>query len=161
MSGIATYRDVAFADFNGDGNLDVAGVAQKKFTLRLWHSGSYPYNKVSYQFPLQYGQALAVGNLFGTSSLDLYVVDSWVSGTVRQAPDWVLQWTGGATFVRYEVPQPADTNQTIYPLDGAGDAVSIVPNWAGQGRGLAVVSNGRNSHGFYQAIYMEPLGVTP
>jgi hypothetical protein len=58
----------------------------------------------------------------------------------------------------HQVPQPADTNQTTYPLNGSGDNVTIVPNWANTARGVAVVSNGKFSHGFYQASYMLRVG---
>jgi hypothetical protein len=156
LSGVAAFRDVVFRDLNGDGHADLVGVAVGKFSVRLWHTGAYPYDQIDYQFPLQRGQAVAVGNLFGTSDKDIYVVDAWASGNARQAPDWVLRWTGGATFVRYQVPQPRDTGTTTYPLNGQGDAVAIVPDWAASGRGLAVVANGMFGSGYYQAIFMTP-----
>ncbi|MCZ3389316.1 MAG: VCBS repeat-containing protein [Actinomycetia bacterium] len=161
-----TYRDVALADVNGDGHLDLLAVRQTKFLVRLWRGPTSQYGAISYQIPLQQGRSLAVGDLLGSGrAQDVYVVDGWKSGSLRQATDQILQWTGSATttsFAKYVAPQALDTGRTTAPLNGEGDQVTIVPNWAGTGRGLAVISNGLYVKGTYQAVTMEPvLSPTP
>ncbi len=152
-------RDVALKDFNGDGHLDLATVGRTRFTVRLWSGPVDSYAQISYQLALKEGRSLAVGDMFGRGDgRDVYLVDGWTSGQTRQWPDVVLQWTGSpgtTSFTAHPVPQPPDTGSGS-PMNGQGDQVSIVPDWAGSGRGLAVVSNGLFGSGYYQAITMQP-----
>ena len=39
--------------------------------------------------------------------------------------------------------------------------MTLVPNWAGTGRDLAIVSNGKFTAGYYQAIVMQEAGGVP
>ena len=163
LTATQAYRDVAVADFDGDGHADLAGIQATKFTVRLWRPTQTPWSTISYTLKLSQGRAIAVGDMFGTGlTRDVYVVDGWVSGTSLQKPDWVLRWTGtstAATFQTYQVPAPPQSNSSN-PLDGQGDSVAMVPDWAGTGRDLAVVSNGAFTSGYYQAIHMQQT-VTP
>ena len=162
ISATVGYRDVAIADFNGDGHADLAAVEKTKFTLRLWRSSGTPWGAVSYTLNLGQGRGVAVGDLFGTGrKRDVYVVDGWVSGMTLQKPDWVLRWNGATTpmFQAYQVPAPPLAN-TANPLDGQGDSVTLVPDWAGTGRDLAIVANGKFDPGYYQAIAMRELDDT-
>jgi hypothetical protein len=104
------FREVAVADFNGDGHADLAAIQASKLTVRLWRSSGSPWGAVSYTFTLTQGRTLAVGDFFGTGlRRDIFVVDGWTSANSLQKPDWVLRWTGTATtatFETYPVPPP-------------------------------------------------------
>jgi len=157
------YRDVAVVDFNGDGHSDLVAIERTKLTVRLWRATAPNWGAISYTFNVTQGRGLAVGNLFGSGvNKDIYVLDGWASGTL-QKPDWILRWTGTPTalaFQAYQVPSPPLT-MTSNPRDGEGDSVQMVPDWAGTGRDLALVSNGLWQPGYYQAIVMWQVDGAP
>ena len=127
ISATVGYRDVAVADFNGDGHADLAAVERTKFTVRLWRSSGTPWGAVSYTLNLGQGRGVAVGDLFGTGlKRDVYVVDGWVI--------WGPAETRlGAALERHN----RDSN--VPSLSGSGPATCKHCKPARRPRGLGVV----------------------
>ncbi|CAN5530285.1 hypothetical protein BH18ACT1_BH18ACT1_09930 [soil metagenome] len=140
--------DAAFADVDGDGDLDSIQLTWSNVYVRL-NAGDGTFPSDNYRLGLGLGGVdLAVGDADGDGDVDFYAVCSKPAGETQQRPDFLMLNDGtGRAFNQLATPQATTGN---------GDAAQLLPNWRGRGGSLLVVNNGRYGSGPRQALEVVP-----
>lgn len=125
-------QDVAFADMDGDGKLDVVEVNSTSLKIYLQAGGQFP---LSFSTPLAGGYAVATGDVNGDHAPDVFVVQGKI-GALANGPDYVYLNNGtGTGFTQMAVPSTtigqADSASAI-DYDGNGLMDFFVENGNGK-----------------------------
>jgi FG-GAP-like repeat len=139
-------KDVAIADFNGDGLPDIAEVFPAQVVVRLQLAGRF---LSVFSSPLRYGMWVATGDVNADGRPDIYVSETL---NTANSPDVMLLNDGtGTSFTSTPIP---DTSQ------GIGGQVSSI-DYNRNGATDFIVINGTDQAGPVQLISFYPQPIEP
>lgn len=126
-------KDVATADLNNDGKPDLVTISATTLKVYLNVNGKLV---LSYSKAVTSGRAVAVADVDGDGNADIYVATGWTSSTVKvNQPDQLLMGDGtGINWINF-VGLPQATS-------GAGEQVTVIPNYGMTGHPAFLVLNG-------------------
>jgi hypothetical protein len=130
--GTAVWEQARFLDWNKDGRLDIARVRKAKVQILLNQGDSF---SVFFDKPLQWGDALAFGDVNRDRLTDIYVVEACAAGGGDNLPDTLLVNQGAGE-------QPIEVTDLPTTTGGCGDWASGI-DYDGNGTRDFIVLNGR------------------
>jgi FG-GAP-like repeat len=123
--------DAAWSDVNRDGKLDLVEI--NRGSVKVFLRGAAGGMNLAYSFALSEGLSVAVGDMNGDGTKDIWAVGSCYGARTADHPDFLLLGTGGGQFT--PLHQPAVTQ-------GCGDDVASI-DYDQNGKIDFAVTNGR------------------